>query len=304
MTTRPVPMVVTRPGRITKDLLQFMRNVQAWYQGRGCHLTPSPGDHTVEASLTRLANQCLCLGSFQVPHIAETHPFCASSDRGTLNLVATIAGEYLALLVRNLHGQIVAAGITHLVRDGKSFIRVTEAGEYVCALIDLQAMNSHIVTVDSLIEALKNTSPYQFDKKSGDVICFTDLRDDLTLQVYATVRRLAMMQGQPVTVNNLLEATHRQLTCGTPNVSLTRPSSFEADVCEFLLTEYYFQTGGEGLIRLVDLTQRLSATAQEKIGKRKHLYIVGSAPAVAQRMNRALEHSLTEIARRTEWTPG
>lgn len=304
MTTRPVPMVENRPGRITKDLLQFMRNVQSWYQGEGCHLATSPGDHTVEATLTRLASQWLCLDSFQVPHIPEPHRFSSPSDRGTLHLVATKTGEYLAFLVRNLHGQIVAAGITHLVRDGKSFIRVVEAGEYVCALIDLQAMNSHIVTVDLLIEALKNTSLYQFGKKSGDITCFTDLRDDLTLQVYATVRRWAMMQGQPVTVNSLLEATHRQLTCRTPSVSLTRPSSFEAGVCEFLLTEYYFHIGGEGLIRLVNPAQWLSPAAQEKIKERKHLYIIGSAPAVAQRANRAFEHSLTEIARRAEWTPG
>lgn len=305
MTTRPVPMVENRPGRITKDLLQFMRNAQAWYQGEGCHLAASPGDHTVEATLTRLASQCLCLESFQVPHIAEPHRFSSPSDRGTLHLVATKTGEYLALLVRNQHGQIAATGITHLVRDGKSFIRVVRAGEHVCAVIDLQAMNSHIVSVDLLVETIKRATPHAIDERTHDqATCFVDLRKDATLQTYATVRHWTELQEQPIIVNGLFDAVYRQVTCRTPSVSFTLPTPFEADVCQFLLAEYWVSTGGTVLVPSMDFDASApSTTPREGIVRPTLLFIICSSRALTQQMGKAIRHSFDEIARRTGRMP-
>lgn len=314
MTTRPVPMVENRPGRITKDLLQFMRNVQSWYQGEGCHLATSPGDHTVEATLTRLASQWLCLDSFQVPHIPEPHRFNGPPDRGTLKLMATIENEYLSFLVRDQHQRAVAAGITHLGRDGKSYFRVDKEDEYVCSYLDLHTMNSHKVNVDALIEMLKKAPPYRIPSRDeGETLCYTDLRDELTLQTYATVRRWTEMRGQPVTVNHLSEAVYRLAAHRGPSACLVQSLPFETRIAAFLLgheLEHFpgchvlvclFYVGAEQTVLQPIVSAEPACVKDDDVTR---MAIIGSQPHLAEKLKDAVRRNANDILGRTERMPG
>jgi hypothetical protein len=302
-----------RPGPITKDLLTFARGVQAWYQGEGNHLASSPEDHSTGSALTRLASRCLRIGSIQLPSIREPHQFPTSSGRGTLNLIATITGKYLTLLVRDRHQRTIAAGITHLARYGMSFIRVDETDEYIRCLLDLDPMNDHIVTIDTLIETLKETPPYRIPSSDeGETICFTNLRDELTLQTYATIRRWTEMRGQPVTVNCLSEALYLLASYQGRSACLVQSFPFETQIAAFLLGDALERAPGEPLMQLFgfgtghpDLEPIHSdappSVKDDDVGR---MVIIGSSPSIAEGLKNAVKRNLYDILARTERMPG
>lgn len=313
MSARPSPMVQNRPGPITKDLLAFARLAQAWYQGEGNHLASSPNDHTVGTALTRLAGRCSCIGSFQLPSVKEPHSFAGSPNRGTLNLIATIESEYLSFLVRDQHQRTIAAGVTHLTRDGMCFIRVAEADEYTCSYLDLYTMNGHKVDIDTLAETLKKTPPHRIPSSDeGETTCFTDLRDELTLQTYATVRRWTEMRGQPITVNHLSEAVYRLAAHRGRSACLVQSYPFETQIAAFLLGHELEHAPGRPLMQLFgdgtghpDLEPILSDTPPSvKDGDVRRIAIIGSSPSITEDLTQAVQRNISDILARTERMPG
>lgn len=312
MSARPSPMVQNRPGPITKDLLTFARGVQAWYQGEGNHLASSPEDHRTGSVLTRLASLCPSIGSIQ-PSCILPHPFPTSPGRGTLNLIATIAHEYLALLVRDQHRRTIAAGIMHLARDGKYLVRVDNGDEYACAHFAVHAMNTRIVTVDTLVGTLKETPPYRIPSSDeGETICFTNLRDELTLQTYATIRRWTEMRGQPVTVNCLSEALYLLASYQGRSACLVQSFPFETQIAAFLLGDALERAPGEPLMQLFgfgtghpDLEPIHSdappSVKDDDVGR---MVIIGSSPSIAEGLKNAVKRNLYDILARTERMPG
>lgn len=313
MSARPSPMDQNRPGPITKDLLTFARGVQAWYQGEGNHLASSPEDHSTGSALTRLASQCPRIGSIQLSSIPEPHPFPTSSGRGTLNLIATITGEYLALLVRDQHRRTIAAGIMHLARDGKYLVRVDNGDEYACAHIAVHAMNTHIVTIDTLIKTLKETPPYRIPSSDeGETTCFTNLRDELTLQTYATIRRWTEMRGQPVTVNCLSEALYLLASHQGRSACLVQSFPFETQIAAFLLGDALERAPGEPLMQLFGFGTghpelepiHSDAPPSVKDDDVMRIVIIGSSPSIAEGLKNAVKRNLNGILARTERMPG
>lgn len=276
-----------KPGRITLDLITFLREVHVWYLDRKSRSASFPAPHSYFHPIVSIASKRRAFGSLRFDHAQETCSFERAPGETRVAVTISLQGEHLGFALYNTDLAIVGVGIVHLADNGKALIRLNTEDEIVECQIDLQAMQSPLVTVDALMDFVRDKRNTLFPERSGETLeCFVDLRNEVTLQTFATIHKWTRVRGQPIIVDSLFEAVRRQFTSSTPSFSLTRPSSFEAEVCRFLLEDEHQYNGGESLILLAMFDERARA------------WVVGSSSAVVAQIKNTLEHNHHEITSR------
>ncbi len=224
------------PGPITLDLITFLRALQVWYQTQQCRGGSVPAWHVYTHPIASIASEQKTFSSLRFDHAQGICSFARAPGEIRVAVTVELQGEYLGCVLRHIDGSIVGAAIVRLASNGKALIRIKSKHELVECQIDLHAMQSSLVTVDVLMDFVRDKRNTLFPERSPDFPeCFVDLRSPLTLQAYALVRSGVGMVQQPHIVNSALEGVYQVIVQRPRAACLAAANPFQIRIASYLM---------------------------------------------------------------------